>query len=233
MSVADIIQHNCQDKKNSRCVITAGHQQVEMWFSKGEIVHAVLGDQVGEEAVYQALDWETGTFEVKVGVDPPTSSIKTSWSNVLLEGAKRLDEEKFKDDEKNTNSFGKKEKIMDVKKFGKIIETLKEDLGDGLLADDIYSTKDGQSFAGFNSNPQACALFNEITKYLVKSLKGSNFPGMGNYYMILLENNYAVVVIPKGDFQHGMLVDLSKTTMGILTNVAIPKIIAGLDEALK
>ncbi len=232
MSVADLIQHSCQEKKNSFCIIKAGDRQIKIWFVKGEIAHAVSGNLEGEEAVYQALGWENGSFEVEAGVQPPERSIKDSWSNILLEGAKRLDEQRF-DDENSSIHSAKKEHIMDIKKFGKVIDTLKEDLGDGLVATDIFSTKDGQSFSGMNSNPQACALFNEITKYLVKSLKGSNFPALGEYYMIHLEKNFAVVVVPRGDIQEGMLVDLNKATMGILTNVALPKVVAGLDEAMK
>jgi hypothetical protein len=103
----------------------------------------------------------------------------------------------------------------------------------GLVASDVFTTADGQSLAGYNSNPKACALFNEITKYLHKSLKGSGFPGLGGYYLVHLENNMVVVVISHGEVQNGMLVDLSKTTMGLLLNVALPKAIATEEEAMK
>ena len=41
---------------------------------------------------------------------------------------------------------------MNVKKLNDSIEGLKEDLGKGLIAADIWPTGSGQSVAGFNSH---------------------------------------------------------------------------------
>jgi len=234
LSVSDLIQLACQERKSSKLILECNGRQAELWFANGEIIHAFLDDQTGEEVVYQILSWEKGNFSLEASVEPPEVSIKRSWSSLLLEGAHRLDEEKM--NQKNftkDKKINKKESHMNVKKMEEIVAGLQEDLSGALVATDIYSSKDGQSLAGFNTQPKASALFNEITRYLNKSLKGSNFPGLGSYYLVHLENNFIVVVIPQGDFQEGMLVDLSKTSLGILMNVAVPKIIEGLKEALK
>ncbi len=112
-----------------------------------------------------------------------------------------------------------------------IVEDLKEVLGSALIATDLWKTGDAQSLAGYNTQPKATALFNEITTNLGKSLKNSDFPGLGKYYMINLENNFMVVVVIQGDLQEGILVDISKTSLGILINIALPKVLEGLTEA--
>lgn len=120
---------------------------------------------------------------------------------------------------------------MDIKKLQESLKTLKEDLGDGLLASDIYANADGQSIAGYNSNPKACALFNRMTYQMNRSLKESGFPNIGKYYMMDLVDKKRVVVMPMGDYQWGMLLD-SSVALGLLLNVAFPKAIDNFEQAL-
>ena len=121
---------------------------------------------------------------------------------------------------------------MNIKKLNAAIKNLKSDLEDGLIATDIFGTADGQSLAGINSNPQACALFNRITNYMIGALKGAGFPELGRHYILDLTNNAMVIVIPMGDFHWGMLIDRSKTQMGLLLNVVLPKVVDSFEEAM-
>ena len=55
MAIADLIQHTCQDRKTAQLQIQHSGQQALLYFKDGNVVHAVLGDQEGEEVVYQIL----------------------------------------------------------------------------------------------------------------------------------------------------------------------------------
>lgn len=92
MSVSDLIQHYCQEGRAAELVIERGDQQAELYFKEGKIQHARLGNEQGEEVVYRLLTWKSGEFELKSGVEPPAVTIQHSWSSILLEGARRLDE---------------------------------------------------------------------------------------------------------------------------------------------
>ncbi|MEA4909768.1 MAG: DUF4388 domain-containing protein [Chloroflexi bacterium] len=92
MAVADLIQHNCQERKTARLQLQHAGQQAVFFFKDGKVVHATSGNQAGEEAVYQVLDWNEGTFSLETGVETPAVTISRSWSGLLLEGARRLDE---------------------------------------------------------------------------------------------------------------------------------------------
>jgi hypothetical protein len=120
---------------------------------------------------------------------------------------------------------------FNIDKLKQIVEELKNDLGDGFVATDIWATADAQPIVGFNSQPKAVALFNEVTRKLDKTLKGSDYAGLGNYYLVNLDNNNLVVVLSIGAYQQFILVNLSQTTMGILMNVALPNLLSGLAEA--
>ena len=115
---------------------------------------------------------------------------------------------------------------------GDEMASLKEDLGDGLLATDIFGTDDGQSVAGWNSNEAACALFNQITNYMVDALTGSGFPALGRYYILDLVDDKMVIVITMGDFQWGLFLDTAKVKLGLLLNVVIPKIVDSFEQAI-
>ncbi len=123
---------------------------------------------------------------------------------------------------------------MESESLYKIIDSLVQDLGDGLVATDIWIDGERESLVelrGRGSPPGAIDLFNDVTKNVDKALKGADFPGLGHYYIINLSGNHLVVVLLAGSFRQYLLVDLSKTTMGILISVALPNLISALANA--
>ncbi len=123
---------------------------------------------------------------------------------------------------------------MNVKKLKESIDVLKDNLDGALLACDIWKTGTGTAIAGYNSNPQATALFDKVTDYMNKSLKTSGFPLLKNYYLLELENNGLVVVLQLQDnYQWGMLVDSTKVNLGLLLNIAVPEARKAFDEAFE
>jgi predicted regulator of Ras-like GTPase activity (Roadblock/LC7/MglB family) len=92
MAVADLIQHNCQDRKTARLTIDNNGKQAVLFFKEGTVQHATLEDLQGEEVIYHILNWQEGLFSLETGQDPPAITISRSWSGLLLEGARRLDE---------------------------------------------------------------------------------------------------------------------------------------------
>lgn len=108
----------------------------------------------------------------------------------------------------------------------------KKYLKDGLISGDIWDRNTGLSLMGFDANPEATALFNQLTGDLVDTLSGSGFPKFNRYYMVNLENDKLFIVIRHGDsLLQGMLLDPTKINMGILLTVAIPKAIAKVKES--
>ena len=92
MSVADLIQHNCQDRKTALLTVERNGKKAQIYFRDGSIVHAALGPVQGEDAVFQVLTWDEGKFVLEASTLAPVDTIHRSWSSILLEGAKRADE---------------------------------------------------------------------------------------------------------------------------------------------
>jgi hypothetical protein len=122
---------------------------------------------------------------------------------------------------------------MNTKKLNDAIEVLKTDLGPALISCDIYPTGVGTPLVGYNSNPKAAALFDQVTSYIVKALDGSGFPVLNDYYLLELKNDNLVVVLLVGDYQWDMLIDEKKVNLGLLLNIALPNAKKALEEAIK
>jgi predicted regulator of Ras-like GTPase activity (Roadblock/LC7/MglB family) len=94
MSVADLIQHNCQEGRTARIDLrrTGDGRTAVLYLEQGQIVHAESQGESGEEIVYQVLAWGDGSFSVEPGQPPPAHSIQRSYAGLLLEGMRRIDE---------------------------------------------------------------------------------------------------------------------------------------------
>ncbi len=90
MSLANLVQVNCEEMRAARISLMNKGQKGEVYVSDGQVVHAVAGSQTGEEALYGLLLWEDGTFTLETDVHAPERTIRTDWSELLLEGMKRL-----------------------------------------------------------------------------------------------------------------------------------------------
>ncbi|MGC8958375.1 MAG: DUF4388 domain-containing protein [Chloroflexia bacterium] len=95
LDVADLIQWNCQAGRPARLTARQDDEEIVLYFEGGEVVHAQAGDLQGEEAVYRFLSWEQGTFEVEPDVLPPQITIRTPWPALVMEGKRRLDEQRL------------------------------------------------------------------------------------------------------------------------------------------
>jgi predicted regulator of Ras-like GTPase activity (Roadblock/LC7/MglB family) len=63
-----------------------------IYFRNGVLVHAALGMTSGEDVVYETLSWNDGKFILEIGTPSPAVSVQRSWSTLVLEGARRVDE---------------------------------------------------------------------------------------------------------------------------------------------
>ncbi len=92
LTLPSIVQINCAERNQACLRLKRAGEQGSIFFADGNVVHAVLGPQVGEEAIYELLNWEDGDFELEMGVSPPERTITVGWSGLLLEGMRRIDE---------------------------------------------------------------------------------------------------------------------------------------------
>lgn len=92
MDVATLIQHNCQDRKTAQLEVTQDDKMAALFFKEGNVVYATMDEFEGEAVIYQIISWHEGSFSLELNVEPPDQNITRSWSSLLLEAARQLDE---------------------------------------------------------------------------------------------------------------------------------------------
>ncbi len=93
INLPDLVQLACLENRERKLLVLAGHRSGQIFFRKGEVVHCEAGDLRGEEAFYEIMSWNRGTFKF---VEGSTSelSVEIPWNFLLIEALRIKDEKK-------------------------------------------------------------------------------------------------------------------------------------------
>ena len=92
LPVPDIIQLVSVSGKTGMFTLVRGVERGYIYLQNGRMVHAKIGELVGEEAIYALAIWSSGEFQFTPGEEPETPTIEKSNTSLLMEAARRLDE---------------------------------------------------------------------------------------------------------------------------------------------
>jgi len=92
MNVLNLLQSLDMGRKTCALTLTNNGEKCKMYFTEGQINHAVYGDLKGDPAVYKVLTWTAGTFEIDFAGSSSEQTITQSSQGILLEGLRLLDE---------------------------------------------------------------------------------------------------------------------------------------------
>lgn len=91
-SLFDLIQFECMDREPKALRVNAQGRVGMLYFRDGNLVHAVAGDLVGENAVRAMLGWRDGQVVHTSAAWPAHETIASTWQSVLLHAATAQDE---------------------------------------------------------------------------------------------------------------------------------------------
>ncbi len=111
--LSDLIQLNCLGRQTNAILFERDDRQGVIYFEDGNIIHAKAGNLEGEEAFYDIVSWEGGTFTLRKGERAPKETIFKSWQSLLLEGLRRLDEGRA-DNSSQKKEEQRKQKLVSV-----------------------------------------------------------------------------------------------------------------------
>ncbi|MBI4949297.1 MAG: DUF4388 domain-containing protein [Deltaproteobacteria bacterium] len=99
MSLVDIIQILNAERKTAAIHLGSEMGYGRIYMKHGSVVHAVYREFAGVEAFYQLLAWKDGEFEVEPDAASPDKTITGSPEGLILEGLRRLDESRGKEEQ--------------------------------------------------------------------------------------------------------------------------------------
>ncbi len=68
-------------------------EQASIYFDSGEMTHAEYGELEGADVIYQLFRKQNGNFQFSSGVETTKRSIRADWMTIVMEAARRFDEE--------------------------------------------------------------------------------------------------------------------------------------------
>ena len=92
MNVLDLLQSLDMGRKTCALTLTTNGDKCSMFFTDGQINHAVYDNLKGDEAVYKVLTWTEGNFEIDFKGSSNEQTTTQSTQGLLLEGLRLLDE---------------------------------------------------------------------------------------------------------------------------------------------
>src|SRR5688572_7022385 len=92
MSLAELIEFFCNQRKTGRLKIDYPRGHSVFFIKEGELVDAKVGALSGPEAVYFSLTLPNAAFDFSPDVQATRRTIDSAWTQVVLEGLRRLDE---------------------------------------------------------------------------------------------------------------------------------------------
>lgn len=221
MSVADLIQHNCTDRKKGKLSIMHGGKEAILYFDDGKVVHASIGKEEGEEVIYQTLAWEEGAFVLISDEVSPKISIKRSWSGLLMEGAKRLDETNTHEEFVITGQTRNQEEYGMAMKMEEILQEMSTEMNGFEAA--AVAGMDGMNIAQLSkSKLDPDSVTAQLTIFLKLAGSANEKAGMGIIEDIVIqtEKYYLMNVFFPGDDQHFLSVVIDRKT-GSLGNMRL------------
>jgi FixJ family two-component response regulator len=238
MSLATVLELISMEKKNASLVVKSSKvdKSGRIWFREGNLIDAETDNLEGIEAVFEMLSFGDVDIVIRERKHKRVTISDVSLEYVLLEGMKRLDEKKVKEEEKvakvkrkGGESKKKNNEINAAKERSyKAIELLKKELGEALLSSQFFTTEDSKELSSYNISPETCKIFNEMTQKTNKYLNEMKLPSINRYYIIDLADNKTLIVVTFRKYQWVILVDSRELKLGLLINLILPNIIAML-----
>jgi len=236
MSLAAILQVLEMEQRTGIISIKTDDRTGRIFFKEGRVVDIEAEGLSVEEALGYLLDYTNKSKEISIEYlnHKRTERINKSLTEILLEASRLLDEDKNKKSKEieQSEQIVEKEAQIDTQKLNKIIEALKDDLGEALLSTEIWTVSDGKVVAGHNPQESVCDLFTQITFYVNEALSTSEYPQLGKYFLLNLKGGKLFLTIPVGDYAWGILIDSKKTPLGFLLKVILSKSISSFEEAI-
>ena len=92
LSLAELIEFFCNQRKTGRLKVAYEVTPGFFYFDRGDLVDAKIGSLNGVEAIYYALTLANASFKFSPAFEPTRRTIHQPWTQVTLEGLRRLDE---------------------------------------------------------------------------------------------------------------------------------------------
>ena len=228
--LSDLIQMNCLGRLTNAIFVSKDDQQGAIFFEDGNIVHAVVDNIEGENAFYEILTWQGGSFSVEKSRKAEKETVHKGWQTLLLEGMKRADEIRSSDSQVvESESARKKQDIL--KNLNLFVATK------GVILASIFTVEGFPTSSKINPDykenyniSSISPIISSLTKHLNTSINDLGFNKLEEVSLETGDGFLIYMTIPdKNDY---LLVMADKTTNLGLLRIEIKSLLKKIVELL-
>jgi CheY-like chemotaxis protein len=92
MNLLDWMTSLEQGRKTCALVLHAGNDECTIYFTEGQVSHAVYGETKGNDAIFKVLKWTEGDWELDFSKNSAERTTTMSTQGLMMEGLRLLDE---------------------------------------------------------------------------------------------------------------------------------------------
>jgi hypothetical protein len=115
LAVLDVVQFVNQAHLSGSLVLKSTLEEAELFYRKGGLVHARLGDVSGLEVLVRIVDWTAGSFAFHPGTSSPEETIRMDLHRAVMYALKTRDERKQETDKRKAEQVAQARKKVSLK----------------------------------------------------------------------------------------------------------------------
>jgi hypothetical protein len=100
----DLLQSLEMGQKSCKLTVQHDGEECEMFFAQGQCKHAKLGAVEGDDAVFAAVRWSAGEFEIDFNGASDKATTTRSTTGLLMEAFRLMDEAAAREAEEAASS---------------------------------------------------------------------------------------------------------------------------------
>ena len=89
VTLHDLIRIECSIMATRAVRLDRGDTSGRIYFARGRVIHAEVGEVTGEPALFEMLGWAGGDLVVADGLQPREETISRAWQTLLADAARQ------------------------------------------------------------------------------------------------------------------------------------------------
>jgi DNA-binding response OmpR family regulator len=241
LSLGAIMQILELEQRTGVMTINKRNSCARIFFKKGRVVDIEAGRASGVEALVGFMD--PSLENKQIGIEYLAHRRKEKFSKpftqILIDASRLFDEKEqnkvnFPGEATETGPCEPQRQMepdpgTDSRPFKSLLEGLKEELGDALVATAIWEFPGGRLVAGYRWTEEVCHIFTQITLFLHEALDRVEYPQLGRYFIVDLNGGQVSVTIPLQGYSWGILLDSREKPPDVFLKEILPRRIADFE----
>lgn len=223
--LSDLIQMNCLGRLTNALHVEKGLQRGTIFIEDGNITHCEMDDLQGEEAFYEIMSWEGGTFSIDRGAKSKKETILKGWQGLLMESMRLVDEKRKKGEGDHLLRNELEAVLNEYNKTKGVVFSAVLDSSGATMAESIHPLYKDSSKAA-----KLLPVINALTEFELENIRNLGLKNMKNVYVEFQEALSAFYRFP--DRQEWMVVVAKEDVNVGLIRMEIKKVSKKLTQIL-